>query len=232
MSDSEQAAGGPAQEGDEQARASFERTRDPSRMLRLSDGVFAIIMTLLVLSIRVPKLSEGTSLAAAVRELRPSLTTFVISFILAGMYWVHHRDLFGLIRLTNRGLVWLNIVFLLALCLLPLGSELLSRYNRQSTALQIYGLIVFGTEVMQVAIWLYATSHPHLLWQQLDHRQRWAGLALTVIPALIFLLAVLISATAPGVSLAIYGIVPVGYFIGVTVLRGTQRRNKKYEDFT
>ena len=232
MSDSEQAAGGPAQEGDEQARASFERTRDPSRVLRLSDGVFAIIMTLLVLDIRVPRLSEGTSLAAAVRELRPSLTAFVISFILAGMYWVRHRDLFGLIRLTNRGLVWLNLVFLLALCLLPLGTELLGRYNRQSAALQIYGVIVFATEVMQVAIWLYVTSHPHLLWRRLGHRQRWAGLALTVIPALIFLLAVLISATAPGVSLAIYGLMPVGYFIGVTVLRGTQRRNKEYEDFT
>jgi uncharacterized membrane protein len=110
VGNSRQASGSQAPEGDEQARVRLERMGDPSRVLALSDGVFAIIMTLLVLDIRVPQLSLGKSLAAALGELRPSVTAFVISFIVAGMYWVGHRDLFGLIRRTDRGLVWLNIV--------------------------------------------------------------------------------------------------------------------------
>jgi len=177
-----QASGGQAPEGDEQARARLERMGDPSRVLALSDGVFAIIMTLLVLDIRVPQLSGGKPLAAALGELRPSLTAFVISFIVAGMYWVGHRDLFGLIRRTDRGLVWLNIVYLLPLCLLPFGVGLLGRYDREPAALRIYGLILSAIAVMRTAIWLYATHRPQLLWKRLDQRQRRAGLALTVTP--------------------------------------------------
>ena len=77
-----------------------ERTYDPARVLALSDGVFAIIITLLMLEIHVPELAQGHSLNEALAEVRPSLTAFVISFTLAGMYWVAHRDLFALIRRT------------------------------------------------------------------------------------------------------------------------------------
>lgn len=232
MGHSKRAAAGPEAEDDERARAALERLRDPSRVLALSDGVFAIIMTLLVLDIRVPQPADAGSLASALRGLRPSLTAFVISFILAGMYWVGHRDLFALIRRADRGLVWLNIVYLLPLCLLPFGAGLLGRYDREPVALRIYGLILVTIAVMRAAIWLYATGRPDLLWRRLDHRQWRAGLALTVTPGLIFLLAVLIAATAPGVSLLIYGIMPVLYFLSITVLRGSKRRNREYANFS
>jgi uncharacterized membrane protein len=232
VGDSDPAAAGREEGYGEAARAARERLRDPSRVLALSDGVFAIIMTLLVLDIHVPQLADAGSLGSALRGLRPSLTAFVISFIAAGMYWVGHRDLFGLIRRADRGLVWLNIVYLLPLCLLPFGAGLLGRYDREPLALRIYGLILVAIAAMRVTIWLYATGRPHLLWRRLDHRQRRAGLALTVAPGLVYLLAVLLTATAPTVSLAVYGIMPVLYFLGITVLRGSKRRNREYADFS
>jgi uncharacterized membrane protein len=76
-----------ADERDDQVRAMLERLHDPARVLALSDGVFAIIITLLVLEVHVPELTQGQSLNQALAELRPSLTAFVISFVLAGMYW-------------------------------------------------------------------------------------------------------------------------------------------------
>jgi uncharacterized membrane protein len=169
-------------EGGEAARAGFERVHDPSRVLALSDGVFAIIITLMVLEIHVPELSKGHSLNQALAELRPSLVAFVISFVLAGMYWVGHRDLFALIRRTDRGLVWLNILYLLPLCLLPFAAGLLGRYDTEPVALRIYGLLLVAIAAMRVVIWLYATNRPHLLWQRLDARQRRAGLALHLYP--------------------------------------------------
>jgi hypothetical protein len=81
-------------------------------VLALSDGVFAVVITLLVLEIHVPELTQGHSLAEALREVRPSFNAFVVTFILTGMYWVGHRDLFALIRRTDRGLVWLNLLYL------------------------------------------------------------------------------------------------------------------------
>jgi uncharacterized membrane protein len=221
-----------ARHGDEHARALVERLHDPARVAALSDGVFAIIITLLVLEVHVPELTQGQSLNQALGEVRPSLTAFLISFILAGMYWVGHRDLFALIRRTDRGLVWLNILYLLPLCLLPFGAGLLGRYDQEPVALRIYGLLLVAIAVMRVVIWLYATNRPHLLWQRLDDRQRRAGLALNLFPGLVYLLAFLVANTAPVVSLLIYGAMPVLYFLSITVLRRGRKRDREFADFT
>ncbi|HEX8132011.1 MAG TPA: TMEM175 family protein [Actinomycetes bacterium] len=219
-------------EVDERTRELLERLHDPARVLALSDGVFAILITLLVLEIHVPELAQGHSLNQALREIRPSLVAFVISFILAGMYWVGHRDLFALIRRTDRGLVWLNILYLLPLCLLPFAAGLLGRYDREPVALRIYGLLLVAIAVMRVVIWLYATNRPHLLWRPLDDRQRRAGLAINLYPGLVYLLAFLLARSAPTLSLLIYAGLPLLYFASITVLRGSRKRNLEYADFT
>ena len=223
---------GGKRERDAQARALHERAHDPARVLALSDGVFAIVITLLVLEVHVPELTQGRSLAEALREVRPSFNAFVITFILTGMYWVGHRDLFALIRRTDRGLVWLNVLYLLPMCLLPFGASLLGPYEREPTALHLYGLLLLAIAIMRVVIWLYTTSRPHLLWQPLDDRQRRAGLALAAFPALIYLLAILVAAAAPTVSLLIYAGAPVLYFLSITVLRSGRKRDQEYADFT
>jgi uncharacterized membrane protein len=223
---------GRAREDADSARELAERLHDPARVLALSDGVFAIIITLLVLEVHVPELTQGHSLNQALAELRPSLVAFLISFILAGMYWVGHRDLFALIRRTDRGLVWLNILYLLPLCLLPFGAGMLGRYDTEPVALRIYGLLLVLIAVMRAVIWLYATNRPQLLWQRLDARQRRAGLAINLYPGLIYLLAFLVARTAPRVSLMIYAGMPLLYFLSITVLRGSRQRNREYADFT
>ena len=232
MGDDTEAQVGRAQERDAQARVLLERTHDPARVLALSDGVFAVVITLLVLEVHVPELTQGQSLAEALRAVRPSFNAFVVTFILTGMYWVGHRDLFALIRRTDRGLVWLNILYLLPICLLPFGASLLGPYGREPTALHIYGLVLVAIAVMHVVIWWYATSHPYLLWQRTDDRQRRAGLALAVFPGLIYLLAMLVAAAAPTVSLLIYAGAPVLYFLSITVLRSGRNRDHEYADFT
>src|SRR6266536_2044348 len=88
VADKGKVAAGRTRGGDEQTKALLEHTHDPSRVLALSDGVFAIISTLLVLDIHLPKLTTGQSLTAALREIRPLLVAFLISFLLAGMYSV------------------------------------------------------------------------------------------------------------------------------------------------
>ena len=230
MADERGVTVGRVQEGDEPATALLERLHDPARVIALSDGVFAIIITLLVLEVHVPELTQGHSLNEALAEVRPSFNAFVVTFILTGMYWVGHRDLFALIRRTDRGLVWLNILFLLPLCLLPFGAGMLGGYEQEPVALRIYGLVLMAIGIMRLVIWLYATNRPALLWQQLDARQRRAGLALGVFPVLAYLLAFLVARSAPGLSLLIYGAMPVLYFLSITVLRSS--RTRKYEDFT
>src|SRR3954449_1076236 len=103
----------------------YERTHDPARVLALSDGVFAIIITLLVLEIHVPELAQGQSLGDAGREIRPSFIAFLISFVVVAIAWDGHRDLFSLIRRTDRSLIWFNFLYLLPLSVIPFGASLI-----------------------------------------------------------------------------------------------------------
>ena len=84
-------------------RERYERGHDPSRVLTLSDGVFAIVITLLVLEIHVPDLGNGESLRAALREVRPSFVAFLISFVIVAIAWAGHRDLFCDLRRLQAG---------------------------------------------------------------------------------------------------------------------------------
>lgn len=116
-------------------RQSYERTHDPARVMALCDGVFAIVITLLMLEIHVPELSRGQTLGKALEEIRPSFVAFLISFVVVAIAWVGHRDLFAHVRRTDRPLVWLNILYMLPLCLLPFGASALARNERYEVAL-------------------------------------------------------------------------------------------------
>jgi uncharacterized membrane protein len=89
----------------EEERRRFDRSHDPVRVMALTDGVFAIVITLLVLEIQVPDLTGGQGLTDALDEIRPSFVAFLISFIVVAIAWTGHRDLFAFIRFTDRNLV-------------------------------------------------------------------------------------------------------------------------------
>ena len=182
---------------DERAREIYERGTDPTRVLALSDGVFAIILTLLVLEIHVPKLGAGQTLRTALREIRPSLTAFLISFVIVAIAWAGHRDVFALIRRTDRAIVWLNFLYLLPLSILPFGAAMLAAYERDPIALRIYGLILVATVVTRLAVWLYATRRTHILIAPVDARSRRGGVFLVALPGLGYLLGMLVAESAP-----------------------------------
>ena len=223
-------------EGDELAAGSGltrdERRRDPSRVLALTDGVYAIIITLLVLDIHVPTLEAHETLGTAISEVRPSFISFTIAFIVAAMQWVGHRDLFTLIRDTDRGIVWLSLLTLFTACLLPFGSALLSRYHQDPLALRMFGLILIATSLSRTIIWVYATRRPSVVHDPIDRPSYWSGLALSVFPLVIYAVAFALAGTSTGASLAVYASAPVLYFITITVLRRLAPRGSAERQFT
>jgi uncharacterized membrane protein len=223
-------------EGDELAAGSGltrdERRRDPSRVLALTDGVYAIIITLLVLDIHVPELSAQETLGSAISQVRPSFIAFTIAFIVAAMQWVGHRDLFTLIRDTDRGIIWLNLLTLFTACLLPFGSALLSRYHQDPLALRMFGLILIATSLSRTIIWLYATRRPSVVHEPIDRASFWSGLALSVFPLGIYVVAFAVAGVSTGASLAVYASAPVLYFITITLLRWLAPRGSAERQFT
>jgi uncharacterized membrane protein len=171
-------------------------------------------------------------LGTAISEVRPSFISFAISFIVAAMQWVGHRDLFTLIRYVDRSIIWLNLLTLFAACLLPFGSALLSRYYEDPIALRMFGLILIGTSVTRTAMWAYATHRRSLSHEPLDRASMWSGLALSAFPVVIYAIAFWIAHISPQASLAVYASGPVLYFIAITLLRVLGPRGSAEREFT
>ena len=195
----------------------YERSLERARVLTLSDGVFAIALTLLVLELRVPD-TRGVSPAEVLRQSRPSLIAFLISFAVIASAWANHRDLFEVIRLADRNLVWLNLLYLLPLTMIPFGAALLSRYEFDPIALSIYGGLLLVIALLRLWIWLYATHRPRLLFEPVDEDLRKAGVVLVIVPICLYVVAIVVAQlgkTGAAVSLAIYGLIPVLYFLTI-----------------
>jgi TMEM175 potassium channel family protein len=170
--------------------------RDLGRITALSDGVFAIAITLLVLNIEVPQIPANRvaeELPSRLIALVPDLSTYVISFLVIGTYWMAHRRVFRAIRSLDRGLIWLNILFLMFVAFLPFPTALFDTYSNNHH-LVIYAGSLAIARLPLTAIWWYATSHRRLLvHRNLDpstvrlHRLRGLGIPL------VFLLSIGIS---------------------------------------
>ncbi|HLZ29417.1 MAG TPA: TMEM175 family protein [Chloroflexota bacterium] len=111
-----------------------------ARVIALSDGIFAIATTLLVLDLPIPQLLHATNadLLNALVDLRPNFASFVLSFVLVGLNWINHHRLFrGVVR-TDPRLMQLNLAQLLVVCLVPFTAALLARYGELATAVVFY----------------------------------------------------------------------------------------------
>lgn len=216
---------------DQSRSAAAQRRGDPERVKAFTDGVFAIIITILVLEISVPPNLSDQSLAEALDELRPEMTAWVISFLITGMYWVWHRDLFNQVRAVNRDVVWLNLLFMLPAALIPFGASVLGEYPGVPLALHAYGVVLIAASVMRWVLYAYVTRRPELLFAPLSDRQRRIGGLLAGAPIAVYLLAMVIATAAPGVSVALYLAVPLLYFGLITLLRSRPSTRSEAEDY-
>jgi uncharacterized membrane protein len=130
-------------------------TLSKSRIEALSDGVFAIAMTLLVLKLEVPEVMHHSSNEEMLRQLldlKPQFITFVVTFLIAGGFWFLHHLTFHFLRHVNGFLVWVNLLFLMFISLLPFSAGLMSHFAVHSVSQVFY----FGN---QLAIALLLNVH-------------------------------------------------------------------------
>src|SRR5262249_29605340 len=110
-------------ESDERARYGV------GRLLALSDGVFAIALTLLVLSLRVDVTTPASELGAALRDVRPELYAYGLSVVVIGAFWLGHHRLYSHVLRVDAPLLWMNIVYLGLVALIPYPTDVLGRYG-------------------------------------------------------------------------------------------------------
>ena len=130
------------------------------RVVFFSDAVFAIVITLLVLELKVPHLTEHSesSLRHALVELLPRVAGFVISFLIIGLMWIEHHRIFRYIADYDGGLLWRNLLLLLCVSFVPFPTALFSENFWSRTAFILYTASFGGVATAKLWIWRHAMA--------------------------------------------------------------------------
>jgi uncharacterized membrane protein len=184
-----------------------------ARIETLTDGVFAIVMTILVFNFHTP-LNEVVAKFGLLHELAalvPNLVGYIITFVILGVLWVGHHNQFFYIRRADRVLLWINIFFMMVVALLPFSAELLSEYGQDSVSIIIYNINLILAEVLLFFHWWYATRDHHLLGQRLEPQVRTMVIRRILTPAGLYVVAILIAFISVQASIVIDVLVPIIY---------------------
>lgn len=168
-----------------------------SRLEAFSDGVIAILITIMVLELTVP---HGTDLSA-LSELTPVFLSYVLSFVFLGIYWNNHHHLLQVAKQVNGNVLWANLHLLFWLSLIPFATGWMGENNFAQLPIALYGVV----------LWMSGLAY-YILAQTLISLHGNASLLATalgrkakeIISLVCYAVAIIFSFFGPGVSLAIY----------------------------
>jgi uncharacterized membrane protein len=115
-----------------------------SRLEAFSDGVLAIIITVIVLELKVP---EGHTFSDLVHTTGVGLLTYLLTFVYVGIYWNNHHHMFSLVRHVSGGILWANLALLFCLSLFPLTTAWVDESRFARTPVIIYGVNLLAAAV-------------------------------------------------------------------------------------
>lgn len=189
-----------------------------ARVVALTDGVFAIVMTLLVLDIVVPHLSHSEATVELVKRLVglwPVFLGYASSFIILGFFWIGHDSQFHYIKRVNRILLWITIFYLMFIALIPFSTSLLGEYQDQQISVIIYGANLTIALCWNYLHWWYATKNHRLVDSNLDPILIKVMLRIYSVGIIIFLVAIAVSFVNVHLSLILYIAAPLYFLIPV-----------------
>lgn len=205
---------------------------DIGRAEGFSDGVLAIIITLLVLDLKPPQGEPGRLLAGLLAQW-PTYVAYATSYLYVAVIWLNHKATFKRIHTIDRGLHWANVGVLFTTALLPFATAVIADAVQKGnpsdarTAVGLYALV--GALLCVSWLWLFHRLHtnPHLIeshveegFFQQERTRAWVGVALYVIAGVIG------SVIAPTIALTIFFALAVFYGFTSEGLFAAQRRSK------
>lgn len=178
-----------------------------SRLEAFSDGVIAIVITLLVLEIHIPQLPAHASNAevlGVLLRLFPSCAAYLISFAVCAVWWVAHHNFIHDLREVNRPLLWLNNLFLLWLALLPFPTALLGQNPGQPVVCALYGVVGILTGGSFSMMRWYASGPGALMKPEIPDAERRRRFRVSLLSPCLYLAGVTVSFFSPYLAIAIY----------------------------
>ena len=176
---------------------------EKSRLEAFSDGVFAIVITLLILDIRFPEV-DYSQFSETLKSVLPRILAYVLSFIIIGLYWVIHHNSMHAIKKTDRGFLWLNILLLLCISFIPFPTSLVGRYPFEAGPIMIYGITLIASNAVGYIMLVYVHYHRHLATAEFGDKYLRSHTPVYIIVNGAYLGAILLARPFPLVSYSIY----------------------------
>ena len=190
-----------------------------NRLEAFSDGVIAIVITLLVLEIHVPPLSGragNAELLRAVLALAPNFAAYVISFLVCAVWWVAHHNFIHDLSQADRVLLWVNNFFLLWLAFIPFPTALLGQHPTVPVAAALYGLICMLTGLSFWMMRWYASFKGRLMKPQIPEDEVRRRARIGLLSPVAYLAGTVCSFWLPLVAMGLYAAIPL-YFAVLTI---------------
>jgi uncharacterized membrane protein len=179
------------------------------RLEAFTDGVYAIVITLLILDIRIPEVNPA-NLGRALVSMLPQVFTYVLSFFVIGLYWFSHHRVAQQIKYIDGTFVWLNMIWLLFVSFMPFPTALLGRYPLQPIPIAIYGIDLILANVTGFIILAYMKNHPELCYTIVDAKALRSQVPIYALTNGIYIIAIIFGWFIPLLSYLLYASVLVG----------------------
>ena len=200
------------------------------RLSLFSDAIFAFAITLLAIDIRVIQLPQNliaSQLNNEIIGLLPKFISFILSFFIIGNYWISYHRTIYFIKRYDRGLISLNLLFLMFIVLVPFPNDLIGKYPANQSAVIVYAVLLAATGISMCLLWIHASKGYRLVDKTLHPKFiRYLTLRLFISPS-IFLISIPISFFNPLYSMVtwFFGF-PIAIYFERTHLNGNILKEK------
>ena len=181
----------------------------------LADGIFATVMTILVLSLVVPAVigpNTDVELKVQLYNLLPNLLAYVVTFIFLGILWIGHQSILGRIEKFDIKILMINLILLMSVGLIPFSTALLGKYPLVPIANLVYGVNGLGINILYDILWFYPRRR-HLISQEPSQTAPVFQLRIAFFGPTVYALAIAFAYVSTYISLALFFSVTAFYIV-------------------
>jgi uncharacterized membrane protein len=191
------------------------------RIAAFSDGVIAIIITIMVLELKLPEGAAGGNVwRSFLAPLGPKVAIYALSFVIVGALWINHHQLLAVVRRPTLQLMWLNLLLLFFLSLIPLATGFLGEHPQSARAVSFYALIMTLSSAVFGVLRFYLGRMPEHDRAHIQFRR--ATLARSFIGTLICAAAIVVAPMSPMAALAMLVFVPAMFNLPILLQSNRQ----------
>ncbi len=192
------------------------------RIESLSDGVFAIAMTLLILEIKIPspiQIHNDIDFVNYLSSMNHHIYSYVLSFVTLGIYWIGHHRQFLFIKHSDRVLLWINVFFLMSVSMVPFSTGLLGQYSHLKSVVVVYGANISVIGLLLWLNWEYSYRSSLMTNDNVDEHTFKSIRIRTLIAPLFYSVGIAFAFYDTNISLTIYAIVQLIYIFPFKVAK-------------